>query len=512
MRSHGPATFTLLLLLLTRLGGCTPSTSAADSAADEERIRRVENGLLTTHVIAGKEGAGLSITERMQLYNVPGVSIAVVDGGKVAWARGYGELEAGGGQPVDTASLFQAASISKPVAAMAALRMVEEGLFSLDDDVNGHLNSWQLPGNDFMVEEKVTPRLLLSHNAGTTVHGFPGYASGRPVPTIAQVLDGADPANTAPVRVDTFPGSLWRYSGGGTSIMQLLMSDVSGRPFHEMMAERVLRPAGMVHSTYEQPLPRSLASRAARAHDADGTTVEGGWHTYPEQAAAGLWTTPSDLARLFLEVRRSLHGESNRILTQEMTREMLTTQAGEYGLGFALPEENGHRFFQHGGSNRGFRAFATAFRDDESPDEREGRGVFIMTNGDGGAALGTEILRAVAREYGWDAFQPEERVAVAVDPEVLEGLVGRYAFDLAGQMHDLTVALDDGTLHVAFPLYEGARPVYAASPERFFFLEVGAELEFERNEDAGGRAARVRVTGLGQPIVAQRREEGGAMP
>lgn len=501
----------ILLLFVSTLGGCAPSTSSADHDAHEERILRVENGLLTTTVLAGEGGGGLTITERMRFYNVPGVSVAVVDGGEIAWARGYGELEAGSGQPVDTATLFQAASISKPVAAMAALGMVEEGLFSLDDDVNSRLTSWQLPDNHLTVQEKVTPRRLLSHSAGTTVHGFPGYASGAAVPTVVQVLEGAGPSNTAPVRVDVLPGSLWRYSGGGTSIMQLLLSDVSGQPFHQLMAERVLRPAQMVHSTYEQPLPEAFAPRAARAHSADGSAVKGGWHTYPEQAAAGLWTTPSDLARLFLEVQQSLHGASNRILSQEMTREMLTTQAGEYGLGFALTEDNGHRFFQHGGANRGFRALAMAFLGDGSPQEGAGRGVFIMTNGDDGGSLAMEIVRAVAREYGWMAFHPEERVAVAIDRDALEELIGRYDFDRAGETHTITISLDGGVLHVALPLYGGTRPVHAAAPDRFFFLELGAELEFERDGE-GSPPLRVRVSGIGPPIVAERAVDESAPP
>jgi CubicO group peptidase (beta-lactamase class C family) len=510
MTTTRSAALLTLLLFVSTLGGCAPSTSAADSDAHEERISRVENGLLTTTVIAGEGDGGLAITERMRFYNVPGVSIAVVDGGEIAWARGYGELEAGSGQPVDTATLFQAASISKPVAAIAALGMVEEGLFSLDDDVNSRLTSWQLPDSDLTAEEKVTPRRLLSHSAGTTVHGFPGYASGTAVPTVVQVLDGAGPSNTAPVRVDVLPGSLWRYSGGGTSIMQLLLSDVTGRPFHEVMAERVLRPAQMVHSTYEQPLPEAFAPRAARAHGADGSAVEGGWHTYPEQAAAGLWTTPSDLARLFLEVHHALHGASNRILSQETTREMLTTQAGDYGLGFALTEENGHRFFQHGGANRGFRALAMAFLDDGSPDQDAGRGVFIMTNGDNGGSLawrssapsrasrdGTPSTRTSARR--WRSTGTRWRSWSA-------GTTSR-----GGETHPVTVSLDGGTLHIALPLYEGTRPVYAASPERFFFLEVGAELEFER-EGEGSRPSRVRVSGIGQPIVAERAVDGSATP
>lgn len=199
-------------------------------------------------------------------------------------------------------TLFQAGSISKPVAALAALRLVEQGKLSLDEDVNAKLVSWKVPGNEFTKEQKVTLRRLLTHSAGLTVHGFPGYAAGAQVPTLVQVLNGEKPANTPAIRVDTVPGRLWRYSGGGYTIMQQLLIDVTQKSFPELMRQLVLEPAGMKHSTYEQPLPPARAGEAATAHDANGQPVKGQFHTYPEMAAAGLWTTPTDLALLAIEL------------------------------------------------------------------------------------------------------------------------------------------------------------------------------------------------------------------
>lgn len=201
----------------------------------------------------------------------------------------------------------------------------------LDDNVNAQLRSWKVPENDFTVQ-KVTLRRLLSHTAGLSVHGFPGYASGAPVPTLVQVLNGEKPANTAPVRVDIEPGTTWRYSGGGFTVMQLLVTDATGKPFAEVMHDLVLKPAGVVHSTYQQPLPAAMRANASTPYRRSGEPVEGGPHTYPEQAAAGLWTTPSDLGRVALEMEAECEGRSSKMLSQAMMKQMLSTQKGDWGL------------------------------------------------------------------------------------------------------------------------------------------------------------------------------------
>ncbi|MDQ3606311.1 MAG: beta-lactamase family protein [Gemmatimonadota bacterium] len=487
----------ILLCCVLFLAACATSAPAPAPLADAvaERIQRVENGLLTSNVIAGEPLAGMPLAERMRFYDTPGVSIAVINDGRIEWARGYGVAEAGGAQPVDTATLFQAASISKPVAAMAALRLVEQGRLSLDEDVNGRLVSWKVPENGHTREQKVTLRRLLSHSAGLTVHGFRGYAAGEPVPTLLQLLDGASPANSAAVRADVVPGSLWRYSGGGTSVAQQLMTEVTGSPFPELMRELVLGPVGMVHSTYEQPLPVARAAKAATGHRGDGMPVAGKWHTYPEMAAAGLWTTPSDLARLALEVQRPLRGENGGVLSPRMTREMLTLQSGEYGLGFGLAGEGRAARFSHGGANEGFRAHFVAFRE-------TGQGAVVMTNSDNGAALASEILRAVAREYGWDAFQSREKALARVDTRIYPELAGRYRIEQGGETRWLTVSASDDGLHAQVPGWAAPLAMHPASEERYFFLETGVELTFVR--DSAGAVDHVLITGAGPPIRAQR--------
>ncbi|MBK6308724.1 MAG: beta-lactamase family protein [Gemmatimonadetes bacterium] len=254
----------------------------------------------------------------------------MVDNGRIVWARGYGLKALGTADSVDANTLFQAASISKPVAASGMLRLVEEGKLALDTPVNDYLKSWKLPDNRFTAKEKVTLRRIASHNAGLTVHGFPGYAATdlSPVP---QLLDGTKPANTAAVRVDTFPGAISRYSGGGITIEQLVMTDVTGEPFPALLKRLVLDPIGMTNSGYDQPLSAARAPHAAAGYRPDGKMVEGRWHTYPEMAAAGLWTTPSDLMKWSMEIAAARAGTSTKVLSQKMATEMLTAQKEAFG-------------------------------------------------------------------------------------------------------------------------------------------------------------------------------------
>jgi CubicO group peptidase (beta-lactamase class C family) len=390
-----------------------PPTQWLSSPAQSARAARVEAGLAPV-VIEGEKPQRLTLAQWMALYRIPGLSIAVFDKHALVWARTHGVKEAGGSEPVTLETLFQAGSISKPVAAMAALHFVEAGRWSLDENINDRLRSWRLPENDFTKEQKVTLRRLLSHSAGTTVHGFPGYAVDAPLPTLVQVLDGVAPANTAPVRVDLVPGTKTRYSGGGTSIVQLMMVDQLQQPFPQLMHETVLKPLGMTSSSYAQPLPPELAVRTATGTYASGKSVAGRWHVYPEMAAAGLWTTPSDLAKVALEVSSAKRGKSKRVLSQAMTKQMLTRQSESFGLGFQV--EPGTDSFRHGGSDEGFQAAFMAFSD-------TGSGVVVMANSDNGFLLFDRLIASVAAEYGWSGFKPEP-VSPSAQVDVLMRLKG----------------------------------------------------------------------------------------
>jgi CubicO group peptidase (beta-lactamase class C family) len=334
----------------------------------------------------------LSLQRLMEVFGVPGMSIAVIDDFKIAWTKGYGVTDVGSSKPVTTETLFQAGSISKPVAATGALLLVEEGKLSLDEDVNVKLKTWKVPENEFTKDEKVTLWRLMSHTAGLTVHGFPGYDVDDARPTLVQIFNGEKPANTAAIRVDTVPGTVERYSGGGITIEQQLMMDVTGKPFPEFMRANVFDKIGMTHSSYSQPLPADWAARTA-AGTRDGKIVHGRWHVYPEMAAAGLWTTPTDLGKFAIEIALSKEGKANHVLSEKMTNTMLAPVKDQAGLGFFIAKDDPDQF-GHDGDDEGFQAMLTM-------NARTGKGMAIMANSDRGIAAEQFVAQAVAKEYKW---------------------------------------------------------------------------------------------------------------
>ncbi|MEW6742359.1 MAG: serine hydrolase [Planctomycetota bacterium] len=458
------------LLVLT-----SPSWPApAQEAAVAERRVRLEEELLPPLIVKGELPPTSRLADRMQHHGVPGVSIAVIDGFEIEWACGYGVLEVGKPERVDVTTPFQAASISKPVAVAAALHFVEQGLLDLDEDVNERLESWKVPESQFTAVQKVTLRRLVSHSAGLTVRGFPGYLPGAPLPAIIQILDGEPPANTEAVRVDIVPGSQCRYSGGGLTVMQLLLEDVLVAPFAQIMRETVLDPLGMGNSTYEV-LDEARLARAAKGHTGDGKVIERGVHLYPEKAAAGLWTTASDLARFAVEIMASLQGQSNAVLGQEMTRQMLTVQARPFGLGFQLDGTGDAFEFSHGGANAGFRCVLVAF-------PGRGQGAVVMTNGDAGDQLIAEVLGTVAEIYGWPGRRPGQREAVILPPDRLRQYAGRYEVSPAGIV--LTVEHDGDHLVLHREGWPSER-LFATSESTFIALWQAAEIGFFSDPGAG---------------------------
>ncbi len=353
----------------------------------------------TIMVVDGDPIETTTLDELMREHHVPGVSIAVIRNGKIDWARGFGLADVETGRAVTPQTLFQAASISIPVAATAALSMVQDGLLDLDEDVNLKLKSWKLPTNEFTDQQPVTLRQLLSHTAGINVLGLPGYARDAKLPSPIDILKGR--GNTDPVRVDSLPGTNCRYSDGGYVIIGQLMVDVAGKPYPEILRERVFEPAGMTHSTYVQPLPLARESEAATAYARDGSAIKGRYRNYPEIGAAGLWTTAEDLARFVLAIQQSRADKPDSLLSSRLAGEMLTPVMSRYGLGVWLSKD-GERF-GHGGTNRGFRIRGAnrGFRTRLSASVDEGWGIVVMTNGDGGSALCELVPIAAAKAYGW---------------------------------------------------------------------------------------------------------------
>ncbi len=447
----------------------------------EARIKRIENGLVPALVTQATKP--MRLEERMKHFKVPGVSIAVIENGKIGWARGYGVRDVDTNTPVNAETVFQAASISKPVSAVAMLQHVDAGKLNLDEDINQKLTSWHVPENEFTVKEKVTLRRIVTHRAGLTTSGFPGYAVGEPIPSVVQILDGIKPANTEAVRVEAVPQSRTRYSGGGFTVMQQLMLDVGGKPFPKQLDEMVLQPIGMTRSAFVQPLTGPLAANASSAHD-NGKVVASKFHIYPELAAAGLWTTPTDLARFAIEIQRAAAGKSSRVLTQKTAQQMLTLQSGDWGLGIRLEGKALQQRFLHSGSNQGFNCLMLAFKD-------TGAGVVIMTNANAGRSIIQEIVRAVANEYGWKAYAAPRRTVIDLPAESLQRYIGYYQLSADSNVR---VRIDGGKL-IAHGT-SGWSPLLAASPSKFFSEEDGVQINFVKTKT--GAMGSLTVVGDGQ--------------
>lgn len=445
--------------------------------------------------LADRPDTAFKLLDRMRYYHVPGVSIAVVDNFRIVYAAGFGVTEFGGKTAVDTNTLFLAGSISKPVFATGVLQLVEQGKLSLDGDVNNTLKSWKLPESRFTQSEKVTLRRLLTHSAGLTVWGFPGYQMGTPIPTVPQVLDSAGPANTAPVRNDTFPGARWRYSGGGITIAQLMATDVTGESFPALMKRLVLDKVGMRHSTYENPLPAARDHEAASGHEQLDTPVPGRYHVYPEMAAAGLWTTAPDLARWALAVTRAYRGEPNAILSPAMAGQMISplvkvapNGTDYWGLGVQVAGQGDSIAFSHGGRDEGFVAAVIMW-------PRLGRGLFVLTNGVSGALL-NEVSRAFADMYGVGAEPRPTKQVAAMDSATLAAYAGRFELPRAKDTLRYEISAAPNQLKMWDPVLMRTRYLLPVSGDDFLDFDIGNSVSFQR--EAGQVSALLLGQGIGR--------------
>ena len=413
---------TLLLAL------CVGQTFAQNKSV-VDRIHQVENNLIPFVPVKGFKG--WNILDRMKYYKVPGVSIAVIKDYKIDWAKGYGLADTSQKIPVNTETMFSAGSISKFLMAVTALKMVEDGQIDLEKPINNYLTSWKIAQNDFTKKTPITLRMLLSHSAGTSQSSYFGFIPNQPLPTIVEILSGAKISETRPVVVNSEPNKEFRYSGGGSMIAQLALMDVSKQSFSNLTQQILFEKLGMKNSTFEQPLPLKFKKQSSWAYSS-ASWFKGMPYVYPQQAAAGLYTTPTDLAKFFIDVQNSYIGKG-KILSQSMTEKMLTSQQnvsdGSYkekmGIGPFLIQRTDNTdpngvYFEFTGVNAGFLAYGIA-------SITGGNGVIIMLNsGDDVNGLGKELRRAVAKVYNWTNFLPKEIKPINLTDAELDKAVGRY--------------------------------------------------------------------------------------
>lgn len=462
----------------------------------DPRIEAVRTGLTPPMRIVG-EDIRWTMDERLAHYACPAVSVAVIEGGEIAWTEAFGAREQGAPGPADADTLFSGASISKPVTATLALQMVDQGVFDLDADVNRHLSGWQVPQNEFTRAQPVTLRHLLSHRAGTTGHGFGAFPDG-PLPTAIDVLEGRPPALTPPVRVDKTPGGSARYSGGGTMIVQLMLEEASGLDFASLARQRIFEPLGMTRSTFVNPLPQALRDNAAVGHE-NGEIIAGKWVCVPQLAAGGIWTTARDYARLMIACREAWLGRPGAILSQELAGQMMTPQGGEFGLGWEIIGAGPARRFGHGGSNVGYQCESICFLE-------RGDGAVVMTNAESGLIFYWEVFAAVSRAHGWTDFLPAPKTVTPIPQDQLDRYVGVYDIVSGVEMPQMTIWAEDGRLVTQIEGMRGGpgRPLMDQNG-RLFNTNRPSETEVIYGPDGRAQELVVRSFGITEIIRMRRR-------
>ena len=406
----------------------------------------------------------------MRNYNINGLSIAVIHNYQIEWAKGYGFADVSEQRPVTENTLFQAASISKSLNSVGILKLVQDKKLDLNTDINNYLVSWKFTYDTVCKGKIITLTNLLSHTAGLSVSGFPGYEKGDRIPTILQILEGAEPANTSAVRSLKEPGKEVIYSGGGITISQLIFSDVIKQPYEEFMQKNVLDPLGMTNSSFTQPPPASKEKILATGYLTDGKEINGKYHIYPEQAAAGLWTTPSDLCLYIIETQLAFNGKSSKVLTPEMTKLRLTPIIEDAALGTWVNSRvtGSYKYFNHNGGNAGFCCTAIGCED-------SGDGVVIMTNtnSDNNGIL-EEIANSVATVYQWkDYYIPDRKEVIHISPDILARYAGTY--DFGGRTTKFKTSPEGLLVNIFGDIYFN---VLFTSENEFFIREYRGYLKF----------------------------------
>ena len=481
-----------LLLLLQSLIVTAQTGQPKYSKEIEEKIARVEKGLVGWAQIVPDSAGGWNIKDRMAFHNIHGVSIAVIKDYKLEWARGYGWADTTDKRPATVNTLFQAASISKSLNAMGVLKLVADKKIEFDKDINTYLRSWKFPYDSLSKGKPITIAHLLSHSAGLSVHGFPGYKWTDSLPTDNDILDGKRPANTKAVRSEFEPGLRVKYSGGGTTISKKIIIDVTGQPYDVYMRQAVLQPIGMKNSFYTQPPPPRSFPNLATAYSRNGKPVKGNFHIYPEQAADGLWTNPTDLAQYIIEMQLSAEGKSNKVLPKEIIEKMLTPYIDKSSaLGVMVDQRGMKKYFGHGGANEGFRCqyFGSIYGGD---------GVVVMVNSDNGAIM-PEIINAVANVYNWVGFyNPAKKITVKVSADTLKTYTGTYTIG-----NSLLNVIEKGSDLYVIQDQSPPAKMYFTSNNTFFIMEVNAEMQFQKN--AAGIVDTIAIKQGGGEFKAKRK-------
>ncbi|WP_223115537.1 serine hydrolase domain-containing protein [Luteimonas suaedae] len=489
-------------ILPALMAACALLAAAGVQAQDREREpapaglqSALAHGLRPNLLKIGEPLPQWSLQARMAHHRVPGVAIAVLKDGQVVQAMGFGVRQAGTQEAIDADTLFSVGSISKIATAATSLRLVADGRLDLDRDVNGYLRAWQVAPLPGVANAPVTLRMLMSHTAGLTVHGFKDFLPGEPLPALPEILDGTPPAKNDPIRLQHAPGLKVDYSGGGTMVQQRVIEDVAGQPLEAVARAQVFDPLGMHRSTFLSPLPAERGN-IARAHDRDGAPIAlpRGWQAFPEQAASGLWTSANELGAFVGALIRSYRG-ADGLLPQSLARQMMTEVApSPHGLGPQLEGAGATRIFHHGGANDSYHAWIEGYLE-------TGDGFVILTNGANGYALHREIRNALSDAIGLGVNPLVRTVDLDLDAPIYADYVGVYRLDPAAPMDHrsgladsfdadtVEVTIADGAMRIRLPDEDEPRTLQPLSPTRF----AATTTQYEFHRDAHGQVRALSV-------------------
>lgn len=371
------------------------TVSAELLSNNHPQILQFESGLVSKFKWGQDNPSRQTINARLDSYSVPGAAIAIIRNNKIVYVEGYGNRIEGKRTPINGQTVFSVGSVSKMINAALVIRLAAEGKLDLDADVNRYLKSWKVPENRYTRKTKVTLRHILSHSAGFSQHGFPDFQPGEQLPSALQTLNGLHPAKHGPVRLMFSPGTEMDYSGGGITVSQLVVEEVTQMSYQEAAKHYVFIPLKMHRSTFQNPLAPSHGN-IAHAHDDDGepTALPRGWESMPEVAASGLWTSAEDLARFVIALNKSAQG-NNDFLPQSLAQDMMSRENNSwYGLGPRINGQGVTKVFHHGGANNSYRAWIEGHL-------TTGDGIISLTNGTNGHFVNMEIRKSAEEAFNW---------------------------------------------------------------------------------------------------------------
>lgn len=457
MKPEFSKVFFLLILPMFSCVTLKSQTKNKYSKAVENKIAQVEHNLASWVEIENTPKWNLQ--ERMNFYKIKGLSIAVIKDYKLEWAKGYGWADSAENRHVTPSTLFQAASMSKSLNGLGMLKLTQDNKIDLYTDINNYLRSWKFPYDSVSGGRKISIMNLLSHTGGINISGFDGYAKTDSIPNTIQILNGTKPANSDAVRSIFEPDLKYKYSGGGTVISQLMIEDVSGKNYADYMESNILRPIGMQNSFYTNTTKKSKLKQLATGYNGNQEVMMK-YHIYPEKAAAGLWTNPTELSKYVIEIQKSLLGRSNKLLDPKMTKLMLTPYRDHSSaLGVFIEDKEGTKYFRHGGVNEGFTSLYFG-------SVENGNGAVVMCNSTDKTIL-YEILNSIATVYKWkNYYKPILKKVVKINSGELTKYTGKYT----ANDRKYIISQDKGNLFLE--LMGQKWQIYFTSDTEFFMYQA----------------------------------------